>query len=68
MGKGKHTDSMFGECFDTLVQSCAAGTEAAEPFPPHPQPLSRVGAGGADSNRIRSKHDTCHFDYQCPRG
>ena len=39
MGEGKHTDSTFGECFETLVQGCAAG--AKEP----PAPLPRWERG-----------------------
>jgi hypothetical protein len=31
MGEGKHTDSTFGECFETLVQGCAAGGTSPSP-------------------------------------
>ena len=46
------------ECFAILIQSQISGIDSVGRYPPHPQPLSRIGARGVDSNtsyRIRQE-------------
>ena len=48
--------------FETLIQSRVAAVESAEKCPPHPQPLSRVGARGADTR----DYDSATFEWEPP--
>ena len=47
--RGRVHSWSFSQCSKIFIQSRVSGVDLAERYPPHPQPLSRVGARGADA-------------------
>ena len=49
---------MFSLVSETFIQSSISESKSAESHPPHPQPLSRVGARGAETAITASEQST----------
>ena len=65
--RGRAHSWSFSQGSEILIQSRVSGVDLAERYPPHPQPLSRVGARGADARDlfcIRPARQKCHYDLQ----